>query len=73
MSAQLRHLIELAKLPHVTTAVMPFSRGGHSAAGGSFSVSLGSLTGPADIVYISSSPVPCIWISPRKSTGIARS
>jgi hypothetical protein len=34
MREQIRHLIELSRLPHVTIQVMPFSAGGHSAAGG---------------------------------------
>ena len=38
MRAQLRHLIELAESPQVTLQVMPFDRGGHSAAGGSFAI-----------------------------------
>ena len=38
MRAQLRHLIEVTEYPRVTLQVMPFSRGGHPAAGGSFTV-----------------------------------
>jgi transcriptional regulator with XRE-family HTH domain len=34
MRAQLRHLIELAELPHVTVQVLPFSIGGHAATNG---------------------------------------
>jgi transcriptional regulator with XRE-family HTH domain len=34
MRAQLRHLIELAELPHVTVQVLPFSSGGHAATHG---------------------------------------
>src|SRR5215467_571765 len=37
MREQLIHLIELADRPQITLQVMPFDRGGHSAAGGSFS------------------------------------
>jgi Domain of unknown function (DUF5753)/Helix-turn-helix domain len=52
MRAQLRHLLELAELPHVTLQVMPFSRGGHSAAGGSFSILRFAEPDLPDIVYI---------------------
>ena len=38
MRAQLNRLIEVAGLRHVTIQVVPFSRGGHAAAGGSFTV-----------------------------------
>lgn len=34
MRAQIRHLIELAELPHVTVQVLPFSIGGHAATNG---------------------------------------
>jgi transcriptional regulator with XRE-family HTH domain len=36
--AQLRHLITMSELPHVTVQVMPFEVGGHAAAGGSFTL-----------------------------------
>lgn len=52
MRAQLRHLIELGELPHVTLQVMPFDRGGHSAAGGSFSILRFAEPDLPDIVYI---------------------
>jgi len=52
MRAQLRHLIEMAALPHVTLQVMPFERGGHSAAGGSFSILRFDEPDLPDIVYI---------------------
>jgi hypothetical protein len=52
MRAQLRHLIELAELPHVTLQVMPFNRGGHSAAGGSFSILRFAQPDLPDVVYI---------------------
>lgn len=34
MRTQLQHLIEVSALPHVTIQVLPFSAGGHAAAGG---------------------------------------
>jgi transcriptional regulator with XRE-family HTH domain len=38
MRAQLMHLVEMSQRPRVTIQIMPFTAGGHSAAGGSFSV-----------------------------------
>jgi transcriptional regulator with XRE-family HTH domain len=38
MRAQLRHLIGLCDLPHVTIAVLPFRAGGHPAVGGPLAV-----------------------------------
>ena len=52
MRAQLRHLIELTELPQVTLQVMPFDRGGHSAAGGSFAILRFAEPDLPDIVYI---------------------
>ena len=52
MRAQLRHLIEVAEFPRVTLQVMPFSRGGHPAAGGSFTVLRFAEPDLPDIVYI---------------------
>ena len=47
-----RRLIELAELPRVTIQVMPFDRGGHSAAGGSFTIMRFAEPDLPDIVYI---------------------
>jgi transcriptional regulator with XRE-family HTH domain len=52
MRAQLRHLIDIAQLPQVTLQVMPFDRGGHSAAGGSFAILRFAEPDLPDIVYI---------------------
>jgi hypothetical protein len=52
MRAQLEHLIEMAEMPHVTLQVMPFDRGGHSAAGGSFSILRFGEPDLPDVVYI---------------------
>jgi hypothetical protein len=38
MRGQLQHLIKMTKLPQVTLQVVPFARGGHAGASGSFSV-----------------------------------
>ena len=52
MRAQLRHLIELTQSPQVTLQLMPFDRGGHSAAGGSFAILRFAEADLPDIVYI---------------------
>jgi Domain of unknown function (DUF5753)/Helix-turn-helix domain len=52
MREQLMHLIELAERPQVTLQVMPFDRGGHSAAGGSFSILRFAEPDLPDVVYI---------------------
>ncbi|WP_405888531.1 helix-turn-helix domain-containing protein [Streptomyces sp. NBC_01136] len=51
MQEQLQHLLAMSELPHITAQVLPFSRGAHAAAVGSFAV----LRGPApelDVVYV---------------------
>ena len=52
MRAQLQHLMEVADLPRVTLQVMPFSQGGHPAAGGSFTIMRFAEPDLPDIVYI---------------------
>jgi transcriptional regulator with XRE-family HTH domain len=52
MRAQLRHLMAVTEYPRVTLQVMPFSRGGHPAAGGSFSILRFAEADLPDIVYI---------------------
>jgi Domain of unknown function (DUF5753)/Helix-turn-helix domain len=52
MRAQLDRLIEVAELRHVTVQVVPFGRGGHAAAGGSFTVLRFSESDMPDVVYI---------------------
>jgi transcriptional regulator with XRE-family HTH domain len=52
MRAQLARLIEAADLPQVTLQVVPFRRGGHAAAGGSFSVLRFGEPDLPDVVYI---------------------
>jgi transcriptional regulator with XRE-family HTH domain len=51
MRAQLHHLIEVAKLPHVTLQVVPFARGGHAGASGSFTVLRFAEQYLPDVVY----------------------
>ncbi len=52
MRAQLQHLIEVTESPQVTLQIMPFDRGGHSAAGGSFALLRFAESDLPDIVYI---------------------
>jgi len=52
MQAQLKRLIEVAQLRQVTVQVVPFSRGGHAAAGGSFTVLRFGEPEVPDVVYI---------------------
>jgi transcriptional regulator with XRE-family HTH domain len=52
MQGQLKHLIELAQLPYVTIQVMPFKAGGHSAAGGAFSILRFAEPDLPDVVYL---------------------
>jgi hypothetical protein len=52
MRAQLSHLQEVAGLPSVTRQVMPFRRGGHAGAGGSFTVLRFGEPDLPDVVYL---------------------
>ncbi|HTX81670.1 MAG TPA: helix-turn-helix transcriptional regulator [Streptosporangiaceae bacterium] len=52
MRTQLQHLIELTDSSQVTLQIMPFDRGGHSAAGGSFAILRFADSDLPDIVYI---------------------
>jgi len=52
MRAQLKRLIEVAGLRHVTVQVVPFDRGGHAAAGGSFTVLRFGEPDVPDVVYL---------------------
>jgi hypothetical protein len=52
MRAQLNRLIEVAALPHVTIQVVPFCRGGHAAASGSFTILRFADPELLDVVYI---------------------
>jgi hypothetical protein len=52
MRAQMNRLIEVAGLPHVTIQVVPFARGGHVAASGSFTILRFAEADLRDVVYI---------------------
>ncbi|WP_184987604.1 helix-turn-helix domain-containing protein [Sphaerisporangium rubeum] len=52
MRAQVEHLLDMAARPNITVQVVPFGQGGHSAAGGPFSI-LRFLEGDLpDVVYM---------------------
>ena len=52
MRAQLRYLAEASQLPDVTLQVVPFARGGHAGASGSFSMLRFEERDLPDVVYI---------------------
>jgi transcriptional regulator with XRE-family HTH domain len=52
MRAQLHHLVEVARMPQVTVQVVPFARGGHAGASGSFTVLRFEDQDLPDVVYI---------------------
>jgi len=52
MRAQLRYLIDIAGLPGVTVVMMPFSAGGHAAAGGPISILRFAEDEIPDVVYL---------------------
>jgi len=51
MREQLGHLLALVERPHVTIQVLPFSKGAHAAAVGSFAILRGP-TPDLDVVYV---------------------
>lgn len=52
MRAQLRHLRAMSEMPHVTVQVMPFTVGGHAAAGGPVTLLRLPESELPDIVYL---------------------
>jgi hypothetical protein len=52
MRAQLRHLLDVAALPRVTLQVVPFARGGHAGASGSFAILRFKEQYLPDVVYM---------------------
>lgn len=52
MQAQVQHLMELTELPNITLQVVPFSAGGHAAAGGPFTILRFAEPDVPDIVYL---------------------
>jgi transcriptional regulator with XRE-family HTH domain len=54
MRAQLRHLIEVSELPHVTLQIIPFSAGAHPGMPGSFALLQFAEAAVPDVIYIDS-------------------
>jgi hypothetical protein len=52
MRAQLNQLVQVAALPNITLQVVPFRRGGHAAAGGSFTILRFAAPDLPDVVYL---------------------
>jgi transcriptional regulator with XRE-family HTH domain len=52
MRGQLKHLADMAQHPNVTIQVIPFQAGGHSAAGGPFSILRFAEPDLPDVVYL---------------------
>jgi hypothetical protein len=52
MRAQLEHLIEMSELSNVTLQVVPFTAGGHAAAGGPFAILRFGERSLPDVVYL---------------------
>jgi transcriptional regulator with XRE-family HTH domain len=52
MRGQLEHLIYIAELPHVTVQLLPFSVGGHAAAGGPITILRFPQAELPDVVYL---------------------
>ncbi|OKI02542.1 transcriptional regulator [Streptomyces sp. CB02923] len=52
MAAQLRHLLDMARLPNVTVQIAPFLLGGHAAAGGPITILRFLEPDLPDIVYL---------------------
>lgn len=52
MQGQLKHLLDLAERPNITIQIMPFRVGGHSAAGGAFSILRFAEPDLPDVVYL---------------------
>jgi transcriptional regulator with XRE-family HTH domain len=52
MRAQLTHLLDIAELPAVTIAMVPFSAGGHAAAGGPMTILRFAADEIPDVIYL---------------------
>jgi hypothetical protein len=52
LRAQLRHLTKAAAMPQVTLQVVPFARGGHAGASGSFTILRFAEQDLLDVVYV---------------------
>ncbi|WP_165988848.1 helix-turn-helix transcriptional regulator [Streptomyces sp. YIM 98790] len=52
MSAQLRHLVEVSRLPHVTLQVMPFSCGAHPGLNGQYAILEFPDSADSSVIYL---------------------
>ncbi len=52
MRGQIRHLLDIAALPHLTIEMVPFSAGGHAAAGGPITILRFAQDAIPDMVYL---------------------
>ena len=52
MRGQIEHLIRIAELPNVTVQLLPYSVGGHAAAGGPFTIVRFPESDLPDVVYL---------------------
>ncbi|MEV4644675.1 helix-turn-helix transcriptional regulator [Saccharopolyspora sp. NPDC049357] len=52
MRGQIEHLIRISELPNVTVQLLPYSVGGHAAAGGPFTIVRFPETDLPDVVYL---------------------
>ncbi|MET8333450.1 helix-turn-helix transcriptional regulator [Streptosporangium canum] len=52
LRAQIDHLLKVTEMPNVRLQIMPFHRGGHAAAGGSFSILRFPERDLPDVVYL---------------------
>lgn len=64
MRQQLQHLLALAQRPHINVQILPFARGAHAAAVGSFAFLRGQAPNSMWCTWTSSA-VGCSWRSPR--------
>jgi len=68
LGAQLRRLIEAAQLPGVRPQVVPFNRGGHAAASGSFSILRFQERDLPDVVY-TEQLTSAVYLDQRRDVG----
>jgi hypothetical protein len=52
MRAQLEHLLNVAKLPHIRLQVLPYRTGGHPCVGGAFNIISFAETEAVDVVHV---------------------
>ncbi|MFF3214787.1 helix-turn-helix domain-containing protein [Streptomyces sp. NPDC002886] len=68
MRAQLDHLAEMARLPHIHVQVLPFRAGAHHAAGGAFNVLSFAGPGALDVGY-AEGIASTVWAEGAEASG----